>query len=60
MKASEKIDKYLKLVRELKKNGNMKMTVILIVVGALETWKKRIGNQWKNRKHSDYSIFKIG
>ena len=36
---SEKRDKYLDLARELKK-GNMKVTVIPIVVGALGTIPK--------------------
>ena len=35
IKESEKIDKYLNLARELKKQWNMKVTVIPIVVGAL-------------------------
>ena len=34
MKETEKIDKYLDLARELKKLWNMKVIVILIVVGA--------------------------
>ena len=33
----EKSDKYQDLARELKKNWNMKVTVILIVIGALVT-----------------------
>ena len=36
MKESEKRDKYLDLARELKERGNMKVTVIPIVTGALE------------------------
>ena len=40
LKESEKRDKYLDLVRELKKLWNMKMTVILIVIGALGTITK--------------------
>ena len=37
MKESEKIDKYLDLARELKKLWNMKVMVIPIIVGFLET-----------------------
>ena len=40
IKESEKTDKYLNLVRALKKLGNIKVTVILIVVGAFETVPK--------------------
>ena len=43
----------------------MRVTVIPIVVSALGTVSKslvkksgRIGNQWKNQDHSDYSIVK--
>ena len=37
LKESEKRDKYLDIARELKTLWNMKMTVILIVIGALST-----------------------
>ena len=37
LKESEKRDKYLDLAKELKKIWNMKMTVIPIVIGALDT-----------------------
>ena len=37
LKESEKRNKYIYLARELKKLGNMKMTVIPIVTGALGT-----------------------
>ena len=37
LKESEKRDKYLDLARELKNLWNMKVTVILIVIGALGT-----------------------
>ena len=40
MNKSEKIDKYLDLVRKLKKQLNMKLTVIPIVAGALGTFPK--------------------
>ena len=44
MKERKKINIYLDLARDLKKLWNMKMTVILIVVGALGTapkaWKR--------------------
>ena len=59
MKESKKINKYLDLARELKKLGNMKVTMIPIVVGMLgkETW--RIGNQKKNWRHTDHSTVKL-
>ena len=37
LKESEKKDKYLDLARELKKLWNMKVTVVPIVIGALDT-----------------------
>ena len=40
LKESEKKDKYLDLARELKKLWNMKVTIILIVIGALSTVTK--------------------
>ena len=40
LKESEKKDKYLDLARELKKLWNMKVTIILIVIGALDTFTK--------------------
>ena len=43
MKESEKTDKYLDLARELKKLWNIKMTVILIIFGALVTVSKGLG-----------------
>ena len=42
LKEVEKRDKYLNLVRELKKLWNMKMTVIPILVGALGTIPKGV------------------
>ena len=40
LKESEKKDKYLDLVRELKKLWNMKVTIVPIVIGALGTVTK--------------------
>ena len=40
LKESEKKDKYLDLARELKKLWNMKVTIVLIVTGALGTITK--------------------
>ena len=40
MKESEKKDKYLDLPRELKKLWNMKVTIVLIVIGAFGTITK--------------------
>ena len=40
LKESEKKDKYLDLARELKKLWNMKVTIVLIVIGALGTVTK--------------------
>ena len=64
-KESEKKDKYLDLARELKKQWNIKVTAILIVIGALSTVTKGtriegLGNERTNGDHPDYYIFKIG
>ena len=40
MKKSEKKDKYLDLARKLKKLWNVKVTIVLIVIGALGTITK--------------------
>ena len=40
LKESEKRDKYLDLARELKKLWNIKVTIILIVIGAFGTVTK--------------------
>ena len=40
LKESEKKDKYLDLARELKNRWNMKITIVLIVIGALGTITK--------------------
>ena len=42
LKESEKKDKYLDLVRELKKLWNMKVTIVPIVIGALGTITKEL------------------
>ncbi len=42
LKENEKKDKYHDLARELKKLGDMKVTVIPIVVGALGTVRKEL------------------
>ena len=39
------MDKYLDLARELNKLWNMKVKVIPIVVGALETVQKKLGKK---------------
>ena len=38
----KKLDKYPELIRELKKLWNMKMKVISIIVGVLETMQKNL------------------
>ena len=42
LKESEKKDKYLDLARKLKTLWNMKVVIILIVIGALGTVTKRL------------------
>ena len=44
LKESEKKDKYFDLARELKKQWNMTVTIILIVIGAFGTVTKRLLN----------------
>ena len=57
----EKIDKYLDLARELKKNWNMVMSVDgefgTVARGLKKTGE--FGNQRKNSDHPDYSIVNI-
>ena len=48
LKKCEKKDKYLDLYWELKKQRNMKMTVIPIVIGALSTFTK--ADEWRPSK----------
>ena len=50
MKENEKIDKYLDLVRELKKLWNMKVTAIPIVVGVFEAVPKRLEKKLEELK----------
>ena len=42
LKECEKKDKYLDLARELKKLWNMKVTIVPIVIGSLDTITKRL------------------
>ena len=54
LKESEKTDKYLDLVRQLKKKlWNMKVTVIPIVIGALGTITKRLVQGLEDLKKED-------
>ena len=48
IKESEKIHKYLDLTRELKKNWNMRVTMMLIVVGKFGMTPKAWKKGWKN------------
>ena len=65
-KKKKKRDKYKDIARELKKLWNMKVTVILIVIGALGTLTKGLVQGLKglekkrtSRDHPNYSIIKI-
>ena len=63
LKESEKKDKYLDLAREFKKLWNMKVTVILTVIGALGTVSKRLVNglaQLEIRDHPNYCSVEVG
>ena len=67
LKESENRDKYLDFAGELKQLWNMKVTVILIVTGALGTVTKRLvlglggfGNKTTIGDHPNYSIVEIG
>ena len=42
LKENEKKDKYLVLARELKKLWSMKVVIVLIVIGALDTVTERL------------------
>ena len=53
LKECEKRDKYLDLVRELKKLWNMKMTIIPIVIGAFGTVTKGLLKGMKNLEVGD-------
>ena len=64
---SEKRDKNVNLIKELKRVYNRKVSVIPVVVGALGTISQmieketeRVGNLKTNRSHLDCSIIKIG
>ena len=63
LKESEKKDKYLDLDRELKKLWNMKVMIILVIIGALGTVTKGLikgtggpGNKRTSGDHPNYSI----
>ena len=62
LKGSEKKDKYLNLTREWKKLWNMKMTIILIIIGALGTVTKRLTKGLEVLEigdHPNYCIIEI-
>ena len=63
LNVSEKKDKYLDLARKLKKMWNMKVTIILIVIGTLCTRiEKRtggLGNKWTSGDYPKYCINEI-
>ena len=67
LKESENKDKYLDLARELKKLGNMKVTIVPIVIGALGTITKgllkkpgKLGIRRTGRDYPNDSIAKNG
>ena len=65
LKESEKSDLYLDLARELKKLWNLKVTLILIVIGGLGTVTKQLVQEQKDleiraRDYPNSSIIKIG
>ena len=64
LKESEKKDKYLDLTRKLKKLWNVKVTFILIIIGALDTVTKGLlkglGNNETCGDHPNYCITEIG
>ena len=67
LKESEKKDKYQDLSRELKKLWNMKVTVILIVIGVLRTVTKGLVQGLEDLEirgmsgdHPNYCIIEIG
>ena len=66
IKESEKKELYFDLASELRKLGNMMVTVIPLVIGALGTVPKglekgsgRVGNQGENEDHPDQSFIEI-
>ena len=54
---NEKKDKYLDLVRELKKLWNMK---VMMIIGALGTVAGGLRNKRPSGDHPNYTIIKIG
>ena len=52
LKENEKKDKYLDFARELKKHWNMKVTLILIVIGSVVTVTRGLIQIGKNTKMS--------
>ena len=67
LKECEKRDKYLDLARGLKKLWNMKVAIVLIVIGALGTVTKDLvqmtgglGNKRTSGDHPTYCIIEIG
>ena len=66
-KENEKRDKYFDFARKLKKQWNMKVTVIAILIGALGTITKSldkraggVGDRSTSGNHHDYNLIKIG
>ena len=57
LKESEKRDKYLDLARDLKKQWNMKVMVVPIVISALGTGTRGLGNKRISGDHQNYNIF---
>ena len=53
LKESEKKDKYLDLARELKKLWNMKVTIVPIMIGTLDTRTKGLLKGLKDLKLAD-------
>ena len=54
IKESEKVNKYIDLARELKKQKNLKVTVMPIVIRALGTVLKELKKTWDSKKNWDY------
>ena len=59
IKKIKKIDKYLDVAKDLKKMLNSKVTMILIIHGALGKAIGGIGSQKKNGDHPNNRTFKI-
>ena len=61
LKECEKKDKYLDFARELKKQQNMRVTIVPIVIGAFGTVTKGGLGSWQpSRDHPNDSIIKNG